>query len=553
MSSSTLCLRCLKRSLVPLESSLPPTAVQRAAFSTSPSLLVNPPKKKAVGAKPTARSGKSLKLAKNTRTATARPPAPGERKALRKRVVLSNTNALEVHGLKDLSKESVGKLREYEGRVLGLSNDSVDALRALEAFKPNQGWSLFRRPATLVRKETVELAEMMSDVKETQKVDRRVLAGEKGSGKSVLQLQAMTMAYLQGWIVMHFPEAKEMTIAHEAYQPVKLEDGSTGYIQPQYTAHLLSNFAKANHGLLNNLRLSKEPKLPVPVQSNITLLRFAELGATDAELAWPVWQALWAELLAPSQPSKEGLHRPPIFVSLDGLEYIMRDSAYLSAEAQPVHAHDLLLARDFVNLLSGSTGLPNGGTVLAASSASNRPSVPTLDFFLNRNHLETCNKSYNAIVDRLAQQIPKLKNPAELDLTELDNLPPNSLPPFFLSRLDTLKSRVRESKDIAQLTRLLKDRNPAALQEWNPYLSIDSRVAATMKPSDTGKGPAVVGTPVQKLAGLSKTEARGIMEYYAQSGMLRQTVTEGLVSERWSLSGEGVVGELEKGSVRARF
>ncbi|KAI7719639.1 hypothetical protein KC322_g1954, partial [Hortaea werneckii] len=292
----------------------------------------------------------------------------------------------------------------------------------------------------------------------------------------------------------------------------------------------------------------------VPVQSNITLLRFAELGATDAELAWPVWQALWAELLAPSQPSKEGLHRPPIFVSLDGLEYIMRDSAYLSAEAHPMHSHDLLLARDFVKLLSGSTSLPNGGSVLAASSASNRPSVPTLDFFLNRNHLETCNKSYNAIVDRLAQQIPKLKNPAELDLTELDNLPPNSLPQYFLSRLDTLKSRVRDSKDVAQLSRLLKDRNPAALQEWNPYLPIDSRVAETMKPSDSrDKGAAVVGTPVQKLAGLSKTEARGIMEYYAQSGMLRQTVTEGLVSERWSLSGEGVVGELEKGSVRARF
>ncbi|KAI7351549.1 hypothetical protein KC354_g12420 [Hortaea werneckii] len=551
MSSSTLCLRCLKRSLVPLESSLPPTAVQRAAFSTSPSLAVNPPKKKAVGAKPTARSGKSLKLAKNTRTATARPPAPGERKALRKRVVLSNTNALEVHGLQDLSKDSVSKLPEYEGRVLGLSNDSVDALRALEAFKPNQGWSLFRRPATLVRKETVELAEMMSNVKETQKVDRRVLAGEKGSGKSVLQLQAMTMAYLQGWIVMHFPEAKEMTIAHEAYQPVKLEDGTTGYIQPQYTAHLLSNFAKANHGLLNNLRLSKEPKLPVPVQSNITLLRFVELGATDAELAWPVWQALWAELLAPSQPSKEGLHRPPIFVSLDGLEFIMRDSAYLSAEAQPVHAHDLLLARDFINLLSGSTNLPNGGTVLAASSAGNRPSVPTLDFFLNRNHLEACNKTYKAIVDRLAQQIPKLKNPSELDLTELEN-PPNSLPPFFLSRLDDLETRLRNTKDVAQLSRMLSHRNPAALQEWNPYLPIDSRVAETMKPSAGDKGN-VVGTPVQKLAGLSKAEARGMMEYYAQSGMLRQTVTEGLVSERWSLSGEGVVGELEKGSVRARF
>jgi small subunit ribosomal protein S29 len=54
------------------------------------------------------------------------------------------------------------------------------------------------------------------------------------------------------------------------------------------------------------------------------------------------------------------------------------------------------------------------------------------------------------------------------------------------------------------------------------------------------------------VGGLSKDEARSIMEYYAESGMLRHQVNDGFVSEKWSLAGMGNIGELERASVRAR-
>ena len=57
---------------------------------------------------------------------------------------------------------------------------------------------------------------------------------------------------------------------------------------------------------------------------------------------------------------------------------------------------------------------------------------------------------------------------------------------------------------------------------------------------------------MHRLKGLSKDEARGLMEYWAKSGILRQTVSESLVGEKWSLSGGGVVGELERGCVKMR-
>lgn len=96
----------------------------------------------------------------------------------------------------------------HQGHMLGLSNDVVDPLRAIDAFKPTQGWSLFRRPATLVRNETVEMAQYVRDIAGAAegKTVRKVLYGERGSGKSVLLLQAKAMALLKGWIVVHIPE-----------------------------------------------------------------------------------------------------------------------------------------------------------------------------------------------------------------------------------------------------------------------------------------------------------------------------------------------------------
>ncbi|KAK5137571.1 hypothetical protein LTR08_007866 [Meristemomyces frigidus] len=546
--SSSMCLRCLKRSLVPIESSLPLTAGQRAAFSTSPSLAANPPKKTAKPTKTNARQGKTLKLTKNKRAATTRPPATGERKALRKRVVLSNTNALDVPGLQDLTTDSVSgvKLRELQDKVAGLGNDTVDALRALEAFKPTQGWSLFRRPASLVRRETVELAELLQAIQDSNghQVERRVVFGEKVGGKSVLLLQAMAMAYLKGWLVVHYPEAKDMTIAHTAYQPVTTADGKTIYIQPQYTAHLLGNIAKANRGLLSNMRLAGQHQLPVPLPPNCSLLRLVELGANDADLAWPVWQALWTELTTPSQPEQEGLQRPPLFVGMDGVDFIMRDSAYLDSEAQPVHAHELALVRDYADILSGKTSLPNGGLVLAATTGSNRPSAPTFHHYLNRNHAEAHLPTLVSLRDRLRAQAVDAHSASDLNFAELDSLL-STLPPSLADQLHTFRRRAMASqRSNASVAKFLAacDTFQPELPHWDPYLAIDQRVADVMG-----------NVRVQKLQGLSKEEARGVMEYYAQSGMLRHTVTDGLVSEKWTLAGNGIIGELEKGAVRARF
>lgn len=79
----------------------------------------------------------------------------------------------------------------------------------------------------------------------------------------------------------------------------------------------------------------------------------------------------------------------------------------------------------------------------------------------------------------------------------------------------------------------------------DPFKKYDERVL------DVFNKEGMVG--VQRIGGVGKEEARSLMEYWAKSGVCRQTVDEGFVGEKWSLSGGGVVGELERAVVRMRF
>ena len=216
------CWRCLVRASSPLyqtrwplqqPSILYPASI--ATFTTSPPLSVKLPprtktekqkkKEKLTDKRQKTRFVKKTKKPQNV--VRVKKPEIGERKALRKRIVLSNTNALEVEGLKDVTAQSLTD-ESLRGQVLGIPGPVVDQLRAVEAFKVAQGWPLFRRPAMLMRKDTFDMATEIEDISmgTRDRTIRRVFVGERGSGKTVMLLQAMTMAFLKGWVVINIPE-----------------------------------------------------------------------------------------------------------------------------------------------------------------------------------------------------------------------------------------------------------------------------------------------------------------------------------------------------------
>ena len=145
-----------------------------------------PPKKKNTGHKDTGgpKKGKSqLSLRKKKKKvepkSRAELPRIGERKAIRRRIVLSNTSALEVP-LAEATAESITDPGSV-GSVMAIPDEMIDRLRASNAFRKTQGWQYFRRPAMLIREETVRLAQERKNLEKRQV--GRILTGERGSGR----------------------------------------------------------------------------------------------------------------------------------------------------------------------------------------------------------------------------------------------------------------------------------------------------------------------------------------------------------------------------------
>jgi small subunit ribosomal protein S29 len=211
MATSINCWKCLARPCATSSSRICSVVSSKSFSTTSPKLVGGPkPFKKSApaGVK------QSLKIKKKTpQKTTGRPPASGERKAMRKRVVLSNTNALEVSGMQEFNKDLVGDMLEggeeqksLACNVVALPGETVDTLRAIDAFKPTQGWGLFRKPGLLIRQESVELTRALVSAEDEKSTLRYVIEGSKGSGKSMMLLHAQAVAIARGWVVLHLPE-----------------------------------------------------------------------------------------------------------------------------------------------------------------------------------------------------------------------------------------------------------------------------------------------------------------------------------------------------------
>ncbi|KAI8635473.1 mitochondrial ribosomal death-associated protein 3-domain-containing protein [Xylariaceae sp. FL1651] len=454
--ASTNCWRCLARPsqrLLLVPASVAASSVSTsAAFSTSAQQLAKAP---GDGNTRHIRAGKRLVLGKKKRqTDKGKPPLPGERKAFRKRIQLSNDNALEVKGLDQISPTNIVD-PESIGKVFGIPGEVIDRLRACEAFKTAQNWGLFRSPHMLVRSETVDLAKQITDAIEKKETLRLVLTGDKGSGKSILGLQALATGFLNQWVVINIPEGQELTTASTEYSAMP---NSEMFSQPVYTVKLMQAIYQTNQSVLSQHKVQLDHmQLPISVTRNMTLA--AMLNATkEPEFAWPVFRAFWEELLLPG--------RPPVLFNLDGLAHIMRLSAYRSPAFELIHSHDLGIVRMFTDALGGKRAFPNGAAIIGITAKSNAPLIPSMEKAIEQ-----------AVAAQKGQEVPPR----------------------------------------------------------DPFCKYDERVFDTLR-----------DVRVLDVHGVSKVEARAIMEYWAASGLLRLRVDEKNVTEKWTMAGGGVLGEMER-------
>jgi hypothetical protein len=327
-----------------------------------------------------------------------------------------------------------------------------------------------------------------------------------------------------------------------------------------YTGNWLSQILKANNKILQSLEMDpKKHNLPIPLQEKITLARLCELGAREPDISWPIFQALWSEITA------EG--RPPVLMTLDGLSHIMQNSQYRTADFKEIHAHDLAIVNHFTEYLGGKKSFPNGGAVIAATSRSHAPISKSMDLMIKQEQ----GKNILQIVDqRKVGQFnvdygPIIAAPKSkchyCGKDHVGGYKGRDCPTPEAERLSLEEQRrlmdehyaKREEKRLAareyfkerkaERARALQLQQSLALLQRDPYeREYDARAEESMQ-----------GAAVLSLGGLSKHEARGLMEYWAQSGVLRQAVDERSVTEKWALAGNGIVGEIERGALRMRI
>ncbi|POS85614.1 hypothetical protein EPUL_004219 [Erysiphe pulchra] len=455
---------------------------------------------------PPARGTNTLRIAKkNVVRDKGRPPAVGERKNYRKRIVLSNSNALSVTlPVLDLNliQELVGKPifkekkvsiskslklnnknktktkdggqimdndnnnqskprmseRKLTASVVGLSDETIDSLRASKAFKITQSWELFRQPGVLIREHSKIMNHRLLQAQEEKNTVRMVIDGAKGSGKSMMLLYAMATAFVNNWVVIHIPEAQDVTNAVTEYAPIP---DSNLFSQNTLVAELLDTIAKANSKVLRTITVKQvHPAIAASLESNCSIYRLCELGAREPEFAWPFFLSFWSEI------TTEG--NPPIMMCLDGLSHILKNSLYLRPDLSYVHSQDLAIVKHFTDYLSGAQTLPNGGACLAATNRSHAPVSPSLELAIKRSEDRVQNR-------QISQHDPYEKN--------------------YDYRSDEMLNDVE----------------------------------------------------IFKLGGLTKNETRGLLEYWAKSGILRSRVDEKTVAEKWVLAGHGIAGEIQRG------
>lgn len=111
--------------------------------------------------------------------------------------------------MQELTGETMVDSR-LRGSVLALPVPMIDQLRAVQAFKTNQGWSIFRRPGTVLRRETLQMGRFFDNISgegaKKGSVVKRIITGQRKTGKSVHLLQAMAMGFTKDWVVLTIPE-----------------------------------------------------------------------------------------------------------------------------------------------------------------------------------------------------------------------------------------------------------------------------------------------------------------------------------------------------------
>ncbi|WRT63202.1 uncharacterized protein IL334_000105 [Kwoniella shivajii] len=339
------------------------TPLSRGISTSAPVLAVAKPKKAAAGAK----GGKQGFNQKKKDATTGGSSSSGGGQAT---ISLKFSMAGQPPDLSDFPRLQPGNYRvENVGKATTFPKSTYEKLKSFGLSKKmDKELSANGGPASIVRQATVDLAKKLdSDKNKSSKDARYVLAGERGSGKTMLLLQSVNYALESGWIVIFNPKASEWTNSSSHY----IYDPSTKiFNQWQAAQQQLSTLLANNQKKLDSIKLNSDIDLAQGRQVNqgSSLSELVQLGTKDDRVAVKVLDAVMGVLEQQTQF--------PVVWAIDEAQTLFKTSQYRTPEYTPIEPYHLSSPRLALDFISGRRSFSKG-VILTSLSLSDPTNLPS--------------------------------------------------------------------------------------------------------------------------------------------------------------------------------
>lgn len=222
--------------------------------------------------------------------------------------------------------------------------------------------------ATVTRTTSNKLISRLNSASSKPSKDTRlILNGTKGSGKSMIMLQAMSAAWQKGWVVIYVPRATELI---NSTSPYAYNSATESFYQPALSSALLASILGANRAKLAGLKLGKDVDSP-------SGHKFSSEEKLDVLMARAVKdQSISVEVLEIVMEVLATQTSTPVLLAVDEAQALFMRSNYRSPQFDLLESYALSLPRLLLDYVSGRKSFDRGAVLTAISLSTPQHAPP---------------------------------------------------------------------------------------------------------------------------------------------------------------------------------
>jgi small subunit ribosomal protein S29 len=217
-------------------------------------------------------------------------------------------------------------------------------------------------PTSVIRKETVELVDkLIAGDKSGSAKARYMLHGARGSGKSLLLVQAVAHAVEAGWIVVYEPEANKWIDSSSQFA---YDAETQSFAQTQQAARTLNKVLAVNKDRLHNITLPNAVEITADhkFEAGSKLDAMMTVGTTYFATSVKILEVALDILAKQTQF--------PVLLAIDDAQALFQRSKYRQPDYSTLESYHLSMPRLALKYLTGAESFARGAIVGAVSTTA---------------------------------------------------------------------------------------------------------------------------------------------------------------------------------------